>query len=125
MATDPNIPREDDKHRYEALLRISEALSTCRKPEELAKTLANRIEKFLQFDHLYAVVLKENSKEIEYRVRGKGELTLPDFPMEELPIWEAISSPDPQCIVHWDAEERSPRFKEWTKKVGLGSGAGL
>ncbi|MFZ0296877.1 MAG: sigma 54-interacting transcriptional regulator [Candidatus Sulfotelmatobacter sp.] len=125
MGTYPNNPCEDDKHRYEALLRISEALSTCHEPEELAKTLANRIEEFLQFDHLYMVVLKENSREVEYRVRGKGELPLPDLPMEELPIWEAMSSPDPLCIVHWDAEERSARFKEWTKKMGLGSGLSI
>ena len=43
------------------------------------------IGKFLHFDHLYFVVLKENSKEIEYLVWGKGPVPLPDLPMEELP----------------------------------------
>ena len=42
--------------------------------------------------------------------------------MEELPWWEAVRSRDPQHTADWDTEERYPRFKEWAKKIGLGSG---
>jgi formate hydrogenlyase transcriptional activator len=116
------ISPESDSHRYEAVLRISEAIAACREPEELATTLASEIGKFLHFDHLYFVVLKENSKEIECLVWGKGQFPLPDLPMEELPWWEAVRSRDPQHTADWDTEERYPRFKEWAKKIGLGSG---
>src|SRR6202046_3822529 len=78
--------------------------------------------KFLRFEHLCLVVLKENSKEIEYLVWGKGPMPLPDLPMEELPWWEAVRSRDPHHTADWDTEERYPRFKEWAKKIGLGSG---
>jgi formate hydrogenlyase transcriptional activator len=122
MGTDPIIAPQSDSHRYEAVLRISEAIAACREPEELATTLASEIGKFLHFDHLYFVVLKENSKEIEYLVWGKGQLPLPDLPTEELPWWEAVRSRDPQHTADWDTEERYPRFKEWAKKIGLGSG---
>jgi formate hydrogenlyase transcriptional activator len=122
MGTDPIIAPQSDSHRYEAVLRISEAIAACREPEDLATTLASEIGKFLHFDHLYFVVLKENSKEIEYLVWGKGQLSLPDLPMEELPWWEAVRSRDPQHTADWDTEERYPRFKEWAKKIGLGSG---
>ena len=122
MGTDPIVAPQSDSHRYEAVLRISEAIAACREPEELATTLASEIGKFLRFDHLYFVVLKENSKEIEYLVWGKGQLPLPDLPMEELPWWEAVRSRDPQHTADWDTEERYPRFKEWAKKIGLGSG---
>jgi formate hydrogenlyase transcriptional activator len=111
--------------RYEAVVRISEALAALAEPEALAKRLANELEDFLHFDHLYIAVLKENSKEIEYRVRGKGEFALPDLPMEELPIWEAIASPDPVRVVDWFGELRSPRFKAWVKQVGFGSGISI
>ena len=67
-------------------------------------------------------MLKENSKEIEYLVWGKGPLPLPDLPMEEWPWWEAVRSRDPQHTADWDTEERYPRFKEWAKRMGLGSG---
>jgi formate hydrogenlyase transcriptional activator len=123
MDTNPII--ESNSQRYEAVLRISEGLSTCQQPEELAATLADEIEKFLPFDHLYLGVVKENSKEIEYLVCGKGTVPLPDLPIEELPIWEVVSSRDPLHIVHWDAEERSPRFKHWAKEIGLGSGVSI
>jgi formate hydrogenlyase transcriptional activator len=122
MGTDPIIASQSDTHRYEAVVRISEAIAACREPEELATTLASEIGKFLQFDHLYFVVLKENSKEIEYLVWGKGPLPFPDLPMEELPWCEAVRSRVPQYTADWDTEERYPRFKEWGKKIGLGSG---
>jgi len=122
MGIDLIVAPQSDSHRYEAVLRISEAIAACREPEELATTLASEIGKFLHFEHLYFVVLKENSNEIERLVWGKGQLPLPDLPMEELPWWEAVRSRDPQHTADWDTEERYPRFKEWAKKIGLGSG---
>ena len=122
MGTDPIIASQSDSHRYEAVLRISEAIAACREPEELARTLADEIGKFLHFDHLYFVALKEDSTEIEHLVWGKGPIPLPDLPMEEWPVWEAVRSREPQHTGDWDTEERYPRFKEWAKKIGLGSG---
>ena len=122
MGIEPTVSPQSDSHRYEAVLRISEAIAACREPEELATTLASEIGKFLHFDHLYFVVVKENSEEIECLVWGKGPLPLPDLPIEELPWWEAVRSRDPQHTADWDKEERYPRFREWAKKIGLGSG---
>jgi formate hydrogenlyase transcriptional activator len=122
MRADAPISPECGSHRYEAVLRISEAIAACREPEELATTLADEIGKFLHFDHLYFMVLKENSAEIEYLVWGKGRIPLPDLPMEDGPIWEAVRSGKPQHIADWNKEEHYPRFKEWAKKMGLGSG---
>ena len=121
MGTDPIIAPQSDTRRYEAIVRISEAIAACREPEQLATTLADEIGKFLNFDHLYLVVLKENSKEIEYLLWGKSPIPLADLPMEELPTWSAINSRDPQHTPDWNTEERFPRFKEYAKKIKLGS----
>ena len=121
MGTDLLIAPQSGNHRYDAVLRISEAIAACREPEELASTLAGEIDKLLHIDHLYFTVLKENSKEIEYLVWGKGPLPFPDLPIEELPTWHAMASGDPQHTADWDTEERYPRFKPWAKKLGLGS----
>src|ERR1700722_12888980 len=115
------IASETSSHRYEAVVRISEAIAACREPEELASTLANEICDLLHFDHLYLTVLKENSKEIEYLVWGKGSLPFPDLPMEESPIWHAMASGYPQHTADWDTEQRFPQFKEWAKIMRLGS----
>jgi formate hydrogenlyase transcriptional activator len=125
MSINGMIAKKTTSARYEAVVRISEALAASGEPEALAKTLANELEELLYFDHLYIAVLKENSKEIEYRVRGKGEFALPDLPMEELPIWEAIASPDTVRVIDWFGEHRSPRFKEWVKQMGFGSGISI
>jgi formate hydrogenlyase transcriptional activator len=125
MSTNATIASQSSSVRYEAVVRISEALAASSEPEALAKILANELEEFLHFDHLYIAVLKENSKEVEYRVRGKGDVPLPDLPMEELPIWEAIASPDPVRVVDWFGEDRSPRFKQWVKRMGFGSGISI
>jgi formate hydrogenlyase transcriptional activator len=118
---DSIIVHESDSRHYEAVRRISEAIAACREPEQLATTLADEIGKFLNFDHLYLVVLKENSKEIESLLWGKSPIPAPDLPMEELPTWAAINSRDPQHTPDWDAEDRFPRFKEYAKKIRLGS----
>ena len=125
MSTNAIVASESRCDRYEAVVRISEVLTASSEPEGLAKTLSSELEKFLYFDHLYIAVLKENSKEVEYRMCGKGNVALPDLPMEELPIWEAIASPNPVRVIDWNGEQRSPRFKQWVKRVGFGSGVSI
>ena len=125
MSTDTITAPESNSKRYEAVLRMTEALSTCREPEKLATALADEIGKFLHFDHLYLLVLKENSKEIEYLVWGKGPMPMPELPMEEVPCWAAIDRQESLHTADWDAEERFPRFKEWAKRIELGSGVRL
>jgi formate hydrogenlyase transcriptional activator len=123
MGTEPIVESQTDSYRYEATVRISEAIAACREPKELATTLADEIGKLVNFDHLYFVVVKENSQEIEYLVWGKGPLPFPDLPIEELlPLWDAVRSSDPKHTANWNTEERYPRFKPWAKKMGLGSG---
>jgi formate hydrogenlyase transcriptional activator len=123
MGTEPIIESQTDSYRYEALVRISEAIAACREPQELATTLADEIGKLLNFDHLYFVVVKQNSQEIEYLVWGKGPLPFPELPIKELlPLWDAVRSSEPQQTANWDTEARYPRFKPWAKKMGLGSG---
>ena len=122
MSTKSISARESNGNCYEAVLRMTETLSTCLEPEELATTLADEIGKFLHFDHLYLLVLKENSAEIEYLVWGRGPMPMPDLPMEEVPSWAAIDSQDVLHTPDWDAEDRFPLFKEWAKRMGLGSG---
>ena len=122
MSTIAIIPRESGSERYDAVLRVSEALCTSCEPEDLAKTLANEIGDFLHFDHLHLLVLKENSTELEYLVWGKGALPLPDLPVEELPVWHAMAGGQVEHTVDWKTEDRNPGCKEWAQALGLGSG---
>jgi len=120
--------------RYEAALRINEVIAACREPEELARALAHRLDDFLNFDYLYLAVLKENSREIESFVWGKGPTGWPTtLPVEELPLcrdhgpsppaFEAFESQDPTYVPDWNTEQRFPLVKAWatTKGFKLGS----
>ncbi len=121
MSTEAIIAGESISQHYDAVLRISEALSACCQPEELAGTLADELGAFLDFDHLYLAALEENPKEIEHLVWGKGPIPIPAVLVDELATWPAIDSHDPQHTPDWDVEERFPRFKEYAKEIGLGS----
>jgi formate hydrogenlyase transcriptional activator len=109
-----------DTQRYEAALRISEALSVCQQPEEFAKILADELHEFLCFQHLDVAIFKENSNEIEWQAWGKGALPWPaDLPFEEFPSWHVLNTQEPLYIDDWNRQERFPRLKEWAEKIGV------
>jgi formate hydrogenlyase transcriptional activator len=116
MSTDK--PIGTNPPRYEAALRISKAIAACRDPEELAKTLADGLGEFLSFDHLYLMVMKEKSREIESLVWGKGPVSISSLPVEELPTSEAFARQELLYIPDWNSEQRFSRFKE--RAIGLG-----
>src|ERR1700740_956400 len=101
MSVETLSPSTSTTDRYEAVVRISEVLTACREPGEVARTLADEIGKFLPFDHLYLLVLKKTSKKIKYFVGGKAPTPLPHLPMEELPSWHAMASGGPQHTADW------------------------
>ena len=57
MSGDVHTP-ETSSRRYAAVLRISEAISACSDPQELATILADQLIDFLSFDHLDVMVLQ-------------------------------------------------------------------
>ena len=104
--------------RYAAVVRISEALSTCREPQELASVLAAELDNFLPFDHLHVAVLKEGSNDIEWHAWGKGPLPTPDLPIEELPGWRVYNSQEPLHIPDWNKADSYSRLKQLRAESG-------
>src|SRR5579863_1648405 len=70
MSPEISIRVSEAGRRYEAVLRISEALSACREPEDLTRILSEQLGEFLDFFQFYIIVYKENSTEIEWAVVG-------------------------------------------------------
>ena len=70
MSPEPQLALVTDARRYEALFRISEALSACGEPEKLARVLADQLRELISFDHPDVLVFKENSNEIEWHGWG-------------------------------------------------------
>ena len=88
MSPEVSIRSSDAGQRYEALLRISQALSACKEPEDLTSILSDHLRDFLEFFQFYILVYKENSTEVEWAVVGSEKSLISayaDVPVQERP----------------------------------------
>jgi hypothetical protein len=88
MGGDAYIQPGNDGRRYEAVLRLSEALSVCTEPEDLTKILSEQLHEFLDFlqlngDHRGRRIPRRNRSTFmtgtpmqEYRHASNKELLL-------------------------------------------------
>src|SRR5258708_3238628 len=83
MSPEISIRVSEAGRRYEAVLRISEALSACREPEDLTRILSEQLHEFLDFFQFYIIVYKENSTELEWAWVGSEKSTIRSY--AELP----------------------------------------
>ena len=126
MAEDIYALSRDDGRRYEAVLRLSEALSLCPEPEDLTKILSEQLREFLAFLQFYIIVYKEKSSEIEWAVVGREKSLVAayaDVPVEQRPSWKAYTTQEPFHIRDWSTDERVPaRLKQGIGAQGLDVG---
>jgi GAF domain-containing protein len=123
MSTGSQLGLGTDTQRYEALFRISKALSACGEPEELARILAEQLFKLISFDHIDILVFKETSDEIEWHVWGKGPIAFPDLPIEETPIWHVYRTQEPLHIADWNGDARFLRLRQLLETSGFKLGS--
>ena len=126
ISGDVSAPPQTTGRRYEAVLRLSEALSQCREPEDLTKILSDQLREFLEFLQFYIVVYKENSTEVQWAVVGREKSLVAgyaDVPVEQRPSWQAYTTQEPFHIHDWNTDERVPaRLKEGIAAQGLDVG---
>ncbi len=123
MSPEISIRVSEAGRRYEAVLRISEALSACREPEDLTRILSEELGEFLDVFQFYIIVYKENSTEVEWAVVGSEKSLMSayaDVPVQERPSWRAYATQEPFQIADWDGDERVPaRLKQGIAAQGL------
>jgi PAS domain S-box-containing protein len=126
MSVQASIPQRTDSRRYEAVLRLSEALSLCQEPEDLTKVLSEQLREFLVFLHFYIVVYKENSTEVEWAVVGREKSLVSAYaevPVEQRPSWQAYTKQEPIYVHDWNTDEGVPiHFKQGIAAQGLDVG---
>ncbi|MFY9910052.1 MAG: GAF domain-containing protein [Candidatus Sulfotelmatobacter sp.] len=126
MARDAYIQPRNDGRRYEAVLRLSEALSVCTEPEDLTKILSEQLREFLDFLQFYIIVYKEKSSEVEWAVVGLEKNLMAayaDVPVEQRPSWQAYITQEPFHIHDWSSDARVPaRLKQGIAAHGLDVG---
>src|SRR6202034_3664932 len=126
MSVQASIPLRTDGRRYEAVLRLSEALSLCQEPEDLTKILSKQLREFLTFLQFYIIVYKENSTEVEWAVVGREKnhvASYADVPVQQRPSWQTYITQEPFHIHDWKIDKRIPsRLKEGVASQGLDVG---
>ena len=123
MTGEVDILSRSDGRRYEAVPRLSEALSLCPGPEDLTKVLSEQLHEFLAFLQFYIIVYKEKSSEVEWPVVGREKSLMAayaDVPVEQRPSWQAYSTQEPLHIRDCSVDERTPgRLKQGIAAQGL------
>src|SRR5580700_4128630 len=126
MSVQASIPQRRDGRRYEAVLRLSEALSLCQEPEDLTKVLSEQLREFLDFLQFYIVVYKENSTDVEWAVVGREKSLVSayaDVPVQQRPSWQAYTRQEPIHIADLNTDERVPgRLKQNLASQGIETG---
>ena len=123
MNSGPQLAMATDAERYVAAFRVFEALSACGEPEELARVLANQLRDLISFDHLDALILKENSSEIEWQGWGTEPIAFPDLPLEETSTWHVFRTQEPLHIADWNTDDTFPRAKRLLENAGVRLGS--
>jgi PAS domain S-box-containing protein len=126
MGADAYVQARSDGQRYEAVLRLSEALSVCTEPEDLTKILSEELREFLDFLQFYIVVYKEKSSDVEWAVVGREKSLVSayaDVPVQQRPSWQAYTRQEPIHIADLNTDERVPgRLKQNLASQGIETG---
>src|SRR6185436_593304 len=121
MSAEPRLSSGSAAERYEALLRISEALPSCSESEELARVLADQLHGVIPFDHLIVLVLNENSDEVQWHAWARETSSLQHERLEESPLWQVYNSPEMLVIADWTSDERYQRQTSEAVERTIGS----
>ena len=126
MAAEAPILTEQEPSRYEALIRVSQAVGVHRDPAELFRVLMNELRSVVKFDSIGVVQYDEAGKEMAWHLAEKCE-EMSDCPCQEIPEEETIHRwvyQNQQAVVIpcVDRETRFPRALDQIRECGLRSG---
>src|SRR5260370_6172877 len=123
MNSGPQLAQATDAQRLGTLFRIFEALCACGEPNDLARVLADQLRDLISFDHLDALIFKENSNEIEWHGWGTEPIAFPDLPVEETACWHVFRAQEPLHVAGWHTDDRFPRSKRLLENAGFKIGS--
>jgi len=111
--------------RYEALIRVSQAISAHRDPKDLFRALATEMHRVVQFDGIVVAQYDEASNEILWSAceicSQQGPISPPDIPADETITKWVYQSQEPLVIPSLDREQRFPRMIAFLKEKGFQS----
>src|SRR5438309_2137811 len=120
---------EQEPTRYEALIRVSQAIGVHRDPAELFQVLSNELRSVVKFVSIGVVQYDEAGKEIVWHLAEKCKQMrggrCGDIPQEETIPWWVYQHQRPVVIPCLERETRFPRALDLMKTCGIRSGCAL
>jgi PAS domain S-box-containing protein len=111
--------------RYEALRRVSRAISSYREAAELFRALADELQNAVRFDYLGLILYDELLNKIQipvlHVVNGPGVSVPEDLRPEDTITWWVYHNQKPTVISCASEETRFPRMMEIYKQCGVQS----
>jgi formate hydrogenlyase transcriptional activator len=125
MGTSQAIAVPPLSERYEALIRVSQAISAHRDPKELFCAMARELRQVVQFDGIVIAQYDQTSNEILWtscQVANQDQPTTPPpVPADESITKWVFEHQEPLVIPSLDRETRFPRMVEFLKSRGFRS----
>src|SRR6266567_5126568 len=111
--------------RYEALIRVSQAICAHRDPKDLFRAMATEMHRVVQFDGIAVAQYDEASNEIVWSTcevcSQQGPISPPDIPADETITKWVYQSQEPLVIPSLDREKRFPRMIAFLTEKGFQS----
>jgi formate hydrogenlyase transcriptional activator len=111
--------------RYEALIRVSQAIGAHREPKELFRAMATELRSVVQFDGIVVAQYDEASNEILWSAcevcSHQGPVSPPDIPADETITKWVYERQEPLVIPSLNQETRFPRMVAFLTEKGFQS----
>ena len=120
-----SLSEGQSSERYEALIRVSQAIGAHRDPKELFRAMTKELHRVMQFDGIVIAQYDEASNEILWNAcevcSQQGPVRPPDIPADETVTKWVYQSQQPLVIPALDQETRFPRMVEFLRGKGFQS----
>ena len=109
--------------RYEALIRVSQAIGAHRDPQDLFRAMASELRRVVQFDGMVVAQYDEASNEILWKACefSDHESTPPEIPADETITKWVFDRQEPMVIPSLAQETRFPKMIEFLRGKGFES----
>jgi formate hydrogenlyase transcriptional activator len=118
-------PTTRDASRYEALIRVSQAIGAHRDPKDLFAAMANELHRVVQFDGIVVAQYDEAANEIVWSAcevcSRQGPVPGPDIPADESITKWVFLRQEPLVIPSLDREIRFPSMVAFLREKGFQS----
>uniref|UniRef100_Q026M7 Transcriptional regulator, NifA subfamily, Fis Family n=1 Tax=Solibacter usitatus (strain Ellin6076) TaxID=234267 RepID=Q026M7_SOLUE len=120
-----SLSEGQSSERYEALIRVSQAIGAHRDPKELFRAMTRELHRVMQFDGIVIAQYDEASNEILWNAcevcSQQGAVRPPDIPADETITKWVYQRQEPLVIPALDQETRFPRMIEFLRSKGFQS----